>query len=130
MGAKLAEPEREVFCVVGDGGFAHVWSELETARRHGIKVIVLVMNNGILGYQLHAEDATMGTHTNVCEFTPVDHAKIAEACGVKGVRVEQADQLAHEIRAAMQEEGTVVLDCMVDPLAMPPVTVFTSLSSY
>ncbi len=44
IGAKLAVAEREVFCITGDGGFAHVWSELETARRLGIKVIVIVLN--------------------------------------------------------------------------------------
>ena len=40
IGAKVAHPEREVFCITGDGGFAHVWSELETAKRLGIKVTV------------------------------------------------------------------------------------------
>jgi acetolactate synthase-1/2/3 large subunit len=130
MGAKLATPEREVFCVVGDGGFAHVWSELETAKRHGIKVIVLVMNNGILGYQLHAEDASIGSHTNVCEFSPVDHAAIAEACGVKGITVEQPEQLPDVLEKAIQSETTVVIDCMIDPNAMPPVTIFTRLASY
>jgi len=130
MGAKLAAPDRAVFAVVGDGGFAHVWSELETANRHGIKVITMVLNNQILGYQLHAEEAGIGAHTNVCEFTPVDHAAIAEACGVRGIRVEQADQIAAALREALECDGSVVLDCMVDPDAMPPVPVFTRLAAY
>lgn len=130
LGAKLATPEREVFCVVGDGGFAHVWSELETARRHDIKIILFVMNNQILGYQLHAEDASMGVHTNVCEFTPVDHAAIASACGLKGIRVEAPDQLEGVIQTALNAETSVVLDCIVDSNAMPPVTLFTRLPTY
>jgi acetolactate synthase-1/2/3 large subunit len=130
MGAKLASPDRTVFSVVGDGGFAHVWSELETANRLGIKVITLVMNNQILGYQLHAEDAGIGAHTNVCEFTPVDHAAIARACGVKGIRVEQASEISPALQEALACDASVVLDCIVDPNAMPPVPVFTKLSAY
>ena len=49
LGAKIGNPDKPVVCIVGDGGFAHVWSELETARRHGIQVVVVVMNNGVLG---------------------------------------------------------------------------------
>ena len=45
LGAKLARPEAPVFALVGDGGFAHVWSELETARRQGLHVVVTVLNN-------------------------------------------------------------------------------------
>jgi acetolactate synthase-1/2/3 large subunit len=130
MGAKLASPDRTVFSVVGDGGFAHVWSELETANRLDIKVITLVMNNQILGYQLHAEDAGIGAHTNVCEFTPVDHAAIARACGVKGIRVEQAREISPALQEALECDASVVLDCIVDPNAMPPVPVFTKLSAY
>jgi acetolactate synthase-1/2/3 large subunit len=130
MGAKLAAPERDVFCVVGDGGFAHVWSELETAKRLGIKVIVFVMNNAILGYQMHAEDASIGTHTNVCEFSPVDHAAIAQACGCTGITLERADRLSDAIEQALSSETTVVIDCLIDPNAMPPVTIFTQLECY
>ena len=56
MGAKLARPAANVFAVVGDGGFAHCWSELEAARRNDIKVVTIVLNNQILGYQLHGEE--------------------------------------------------------------------------
>jgi acetolactate synthase I/II/III large subunit len=130
LGAKIGCPERPVFCVVGDGGFGHVWSELETARRHGIRVVVAVMNNAVLGYQKHAEDAALGRHTNVCDFNPVDHAAIAEACGIKGIRLTRAEDIAAAIRQAMATEDCVLIDVLADPNAMPPVTAFTRLPNY
>jgi len=130
MGAKIGNPDRPVFCIVGDGGFGHVWSELETACRHGIKVVVAVMNNGVLGYQKHAEDAGLGRHTNVCDFTPVDHAAIAEACGVRGIRLERAQDIAATIKEALAADASVLIDILADPNAMPPVTAFASLPNY
>ena len=130
MGASIGRPDRPVICVVGDGGFGHVWSELETARRHGIRVVVAVMNNAVLGYQKHAEDAALGRHTNVCDFFPVDHAAIAEACGVKGIRVARAEHIAAAIREAMAADTAVLIDVLVEPNAMPPVTAFTRLPHY
>jgi acetolactate synthase I/II/III large subunit len=130
LGAKLGQSQRKVFCVVGDGGFAHVWSELETARRHGISVAIAVMNNGVLGYQRHAEDSLLGRHTAVCDFTPVDHAAIARACGLKGIRVERPDDIAPAIDEAMASEACVLIDVIIDPNAMPPVEVFARLAAY
>lgn len=130
MGARIGNPDRPVFCIVGDGGFAHVWSELETARRHSVKVVVAVMNNAVLGYQKHAEDAGLGRHTNVCDFMPVDHAAVAEACGVKGIRLTRAQDIAGSIRDAMTADGPVLIDIIADPNAMPPVAAFTKLPNY
>ena len=130
LGARIGQPDRPVFCIVGDGGFGHVWSELETARRHGIKVVVAVMNNAILGYQKHAEDAGLGRHTNICDFALVDHAAIARACGVKGIRLERPEDIADVIADAIAADGPVLIDVIADPAAMPPVTVFTRLPNY
>ena len=130
LGAKLGCPQKPVFCVAGDGGFAHVWAELETARRHGIKVVVAVMNNGVLGYQKHAEDALLGRHSNVCDFTQVDHAAIARACGLTGIRIDHPADIAPAIRKAMAADATVLLDVVTDPNAMPPVTLFSKLATY
>ncbi len=130
LGARIGNPDTPVFCIVGDGGFGHVWSELETARRHRIKVVVAVMNNAVLGYQKHAEDAVLGRHTNVCDFTAVDHAAIAEACGVKGIRVERAQDIAAAIKEALAADTSVLIDVLADPNAMPPVSAFASLPNY
>ena len=88
------------------------------------------MNNSILGYQLHAEDAGLGRHSNVCDFAPVDHAAIAVACGVKGIRVELAEDIAAAIAEALATDGPVLIDVIADPNAMPPVIVFTKLANY
>ena len=130
LGAKIGNPSKAVFCVVGDGGFGHVWAELETAHRHGIQVVVAVMNNGVLGYQRHAEDALLGRHSNVCDFTPVNHAAIAQACGLKGIRIERPEDIAAAIREAMAADTPVLLDVVTDPDAMPPVGVFSRLPNY
>uniref|UniRef100_UPI0035699C42 acetolactate synthase catalytic subunit n=1 Tax=Roseovarius sp. TaxID=1486281 RepID=UPI0035699C42 len=91
LGVKAARPDSRVVGLVGDGGFAHVWGELETARRMGLGVTLIVLNNQILGYQKHAEKVIWGDHSDVVNFDPVDHAPIARACGVEGVRVETPD---------------------------------------
>lgn len=124
LGAKLARPDATVFCVVGDGGFGHVWSELETARRHGLKIVLTVLNNQILAYQKHAEDVLFGDHTSAIGFTPVDHAAIARACGLQGIRVEDPADYRAALDQATAAEVTTVIDALTDPGAYPPVTSF------
>ncbi|HBI84415.1 acetolactate synthase catalytic subunit [Orrella sp. NBD-18] len=122
MGAKTAKSDSTVFCVVGDGGFAHAWAELETAVRMKIKLVLIVLNNGILGYQKHAENIKFGNFTDACEFVPVDHAAIARAVGANGIRVEDATKLGAALDDAVKSECMTVIDVITDPNAFPPVT--------
>ncbi len=126
LGAKVARPASEVFCLVGDGGFGHVWSELETARRMGIKVTLLLLNNGILGYQKHAENVKFGEHTSAVDFFPVDHAAIARSCGCHGVRVSDPAQLAQTLEDASKSDVTTLIEIMTDENAFPPITFYTA----
>ena len=124
IGAKIAHADRDVYCVCGDGGFAHVWSELETAKRMGTKITVIVLNNQILGYQWHAEDVMYGDHTDACQLGPVDHAAIARACGCEGIRVEKPEDFNGALERARHSPVTVVIDVMIDPQAYPPITLY------
>src|SRR5690606_21121924 len=126
IGAKLARPHANVICVTGDGGFAHCWAELESARRHGVALTVVVLNNGVLGFQINAEESRFNTHTDVCHFTPIDHVAIARACGCDGVSVQQIDQLPSALAAASNANTPFVIDVRVDPRAFPPLTAFES----
>ncbi|MCO5063557.1 MAG: acetolactate synthase catalytic subunit [Rhizobiaceae bacterium] len=124
LGAKAARPDARVVGLVGDGGFAHVWSELETSQRMGLPVTLIVLNNQILGYQKHAEKVIWGDHTDVCDFAAVDHAAIARACGLTGIRVDKPEEFLPALEKAMASRSTVVLDVITDERAFPPVTLF------
>jgi len=122
LGAKAACPDSPVMALVGDGGFAHCWAEIETAVRMDLPVTVIVLNNGILGYQKHSELYQFAAHTGAIGFSPVDHAAIAIACGARGLRVETADELAAGLRAARTAPVATVLDVLTEPDAYPPIS--------
>jgi acetolactate synthase I/II/III large subunit len=124
IGAKAARPEAPVFCLVGDGGFAHVWSELETARRMNLPVVVTVLNNQILGYEKHAEKVLFNDYSDVCDFEAVDHAAIARACGCEGIRIENPADFKPALEAALRSGKTTVIDVVTDERAYPPVSMF------
>lgn len=121
MGAKLARPTARVVAIVGDGGFAHVWSELETAVREQIPVVVIVLNNGLLGMQRHGENFFFGRTTSAIRFHPVDHAAIARAVGAKGITVADPKDIAPALQAAFESSTPALLDVLVDPQACAPV---------
>ncbi|MGK9232281.1 acetolactate synthase catalytic subunit [Inquilinus limosus] len=124
LGAKAARPDAPVIAVSGDGGFGHVWAELETARRMRLPVVLVVLNNQILGYQKHAELSLYGDFTDVCDFEAVDHAAIARACGCSGVRVEQPAEFLSALQEALARRDVTVIDVVTDQRAYPPITVF------
>jgi acetolactate synthase-1/2/3 large subunit len=128
IGAQIAADEAgsggRVVCLCGDGGFGHSWAELETLRRLELPVVLLVLNNGILAYQKHAEEVRFGEYTNAIDFAAVDHAAIARACGVEGVRVENGAGIAPALRAALDARRPVLLDLLTDPDAKPPISAF------
>jgi len=123
MGAKLARPSAQVFAIVGDGGFAHCWAELEAAKRMGVNVTTIVLNNSILGFQCHGENAFVGGHSHAVDLGPVDHAAIAHACGCYGERVDDPDAFDAALDRCLASGGPAVLDVLVDSKAHPPLTI-------
>lgn len=124
IGAQVAAPDARVVCLCGDGGFGHSWAELETLRRLQVPVTVVVLNNGILGFQKHAEDTKYGDHTVACDFAAVDHAAIARACGISGVRVERGEDLGAALDAAFASGKPALIEVITDPDGKPPLTMY------
>lgn len=124
MGAKIARPEARVVCVVGDGGFAHVWAEVETAVREHLQVVVLVLNNALLGMQRHGENLWYGETSSAIEFSPVDHAAMARAAGANGLTVTHPEELSPALHKALAEDTITVIDVLTDPDAYAPLRAF------
>lgn len=127
IGAWLARPNVPVVALVGDGGFAHSWAELETMVRLKIPVTIIVLNNGILGFQRDAETVKFGRFTTACHFAPVDHAQIAAACGCASVRISDPSELAVMIQRGIEADGPFLIEVMTDPDAHPPLSLFAKM---
>ena len=124
IGAKAAKPSFRVVAVVGDGGFAHSWAELETMVRCRLSVVVIVLNNGVLAYQRDAEQVKFGAHTSACHLGPVNHLAIAEACGCRATRVEAPAEIASALARALSADEPWLVEVMTDPEAHPALSLF------
>jgi acetolactate synthase-1/2/3 large subunit/sulfoacetaldehyde acetyltransferase len=119
LGAKLARPDAPVLAIHGDGGFLMNAQELETAVRHGIHAVTLVMNNNAWGsekaYQKHFYDARyVGADIGNPRFD-----RLAELFGARGYYVEHADQVGDVVRAALTCGKPAVIEIPIDPNEFP-----------
>lgn len=123
IGARLAAPERAVVALTGDGGFNMVLGELETARRLGLSLVVIVVNNAASGYVKALQHLMYGEGAyQSSDLAETDYASAAQALGCTGIRVEEPGALAGALRAALAADGPAVLDVVVtrDPAKMLP----------
>jgi acetolactate synthase-1/2/3 large subunit len=114
IGAKFAVPDADVWTIVGDGGFQMTMCELCTAAQEGIKVNVMIINNGFLGMVRQWQEFFYDKNYAATPMRSPDFVKIAEANGLKGIRVTERSQVEAAIREAQASEGTVVIDFRVE----------------
>ena len=124
MGAQLAEPDKIVVGLTGDGGFNMVLGELETARRMALGLTVIVVNNAASGYVKALQHLMYGEgNYQSSDLAETNYAEAAEALGCHGIRVDSPDQLAPALAAAFAETNRPsVIDVVVtrDPAKMLP----------
>ncbi|MBJ6132096.1 acetolactate synthase catalytic subunit [Ochrobactrum sp. Q0168] len=127
MGVKVAHPDNPVVAIVGDGGFAHSWAELETMIRMQLPVTVVLLNNGVLGFQKDAETVKFGRYTTACHFAPVDHAAVASACGCRSATVDNAADFSQQLRLSIESGKPSLIEVITDPDAHPPLSLFAAM---
>jgi acetolactate synthase-1/2/3 large subunit len=123
IGAQMGVPDRPVVGMTGDGGFNMVIGELETALRMKAGVTILVVNNAASGYVKALQHAMFDGKYQSSDLMETNYARIAEAFGCHGIRVEDPEDLADGIRAGLAEtERPTVVDVVVtrDPTKMLP----------
>jgi acetolactate synthase-1/2/3 large subunit len=113
IGAKLARPDLPVLAVMGDGGFAMVSQELETARRAGAPLVAVVLADRSLSLIRIAQE-NRGLPNYGVDFEPIDSVLVAQAAGVDGVRVASAEELTTAVRAAFASGRITVIEVPVD----------------
>jgi len=114
IGAWFAHPGREVWTIVGDGGFQMTQAELSTAVQEGANIKIAIMNNNFLGMVRQWQEFFFERRYSAVEMRTPDFVKIAEAHGIPARRVDQPDQVAAAIEFARQTPGPALVEFMVE----------------
>jgi acetolactate synthase I/II/III large subunit len=120
LGVKCACPDREVICLTGDAGFYYHLSELETARRYGLKVIVVVNNNTSMNQEAFLWDKDSADQVTNWQFHDTDLAGIARGFGCHGARVDDPAGFAAALDKARASGLPAVIDVRTDRAVMSP----------
>lgn len=131
IGAQSACPDRQVISLSGDGGFTMMMGDFITLTQMGLPIKVIVLNNGTLGF-VEIEMKAGGFLDTGCDLRNPNFAAMAEAMGIKGIRVEQPQQLRAALAAALAHDGPALVDVVSarQELVMPPKTSLENVRNF
>jgi pyruvate dehydrogenase (quinone) len=93
--------------------------ELATLVQHDLPVKVVVMRNDVLGLIKWEQMAFLGNPQYGVQLSPIDFTKVAEACGLRAVRIEDPARVSEQLREALSADGPALIEAVVDPHDMP-----------
>ncbi|GCF08621.1 biosynthetic-type acetolactate synthase large subunit [Dictyobacter arantiisoli] len=117
LGVKMGMPDAPVWAVAGDGGIQMNIQELATLQQEGVTIKVAIMNNGYLGMVRQWQQFFHSRNYSETPMTGPDHVKLADAYGLKGIRVKRREDVESAVREAMETPGTVIVEFIIEPEA-------------
>jgi len=115
IGAQIANPDKQVINIAGDGCFRMNMNEIATAVRQNLPLIQVVVNNHVLGMVRQWQSLFYRQHYSATVLNDsVDFVKLAEAMGAKGYRAETREQFEEALNKALESKMPVLIDCIVD----------------
>ncbi|WP_089717149.1 thiamine pyrophosphate-binding protein [Candidatus Entotheonella palauensis] len=128
VGAQFARPNAKCIAVMGDGSFGFSCGEMETVVRYQLPITMLVISNAVFGWIKAGQKSGFDQRYFSVDFSRTDHARVAEAFGVKAWRVEDPEHLQDSIKQALATDGPALVDIVCQPLheAHAPVSEWIS----
>jgi acetolactate synthase-1/2/3 large subunit len=114
IGAKVARPDAEVWVVVGDGGFQMTMCELATIVQENIDINIAIINNGYLGMVRQWQEFFYERRYAATPLVNPDFVRLAEAFGLKSMKVTKRADVVGSVEAARRHQGTVLIDFQVE----------------
>ncbi len=115
IGAQVAMPEKKVVLVVGDGGFQMTFQELMLITQYRLPVKVVIINNSFLGMVRQWQELFHDRRYSFVDLTyNPDFTKIAEAYGIKGVKIKTKEDLKTKLKELIKSDEGVIIDCIVE----------------
>ena len=136
IGAQVANPEKQVINIAGDGCFRMNMNELATAVRQRLPLIEVIVNNHVLGMVRQWQDLFYEKRYSATILDDgVDFVKLAEAMGATGYRATSCEEFREALEKALAADGPVVIDCIVGsddkvwPMVAPGADISTAFTA-
>ncbi|MFL6052692.1 MAG: thiamine pyrophosphate-dependent enzyme [Actinoallomurus sp.] len=114
IGAQTAFPGRQVVVFTGDGSLTMQLGDFLTAVQHHLPIKVVVLKNNTLGLIKWEQMVFLGNPEYGVNVAPIDFVKFAEACGARGLRIDDPAACAEQLNQALGWDGPVIVECVVD----------------
>lgn len=114
MGAQVALPKKDVWCVVGDGSFQMNMQELVTLAQDKIPVKIVVMNNSYLGMVRQWQELFFDKNYSSTALANPDFVALAESCGVRGLRATTPSEMKKALLQMQAEKGPILCDFVLE----------------
>jgi pyruvate dehydrogenase (quinone)/pyruvate oxidase len=114
LGAQAAYPGRQVVVFTGDGSLTMQLGDFLTAVQHDLPVKVVVVKNNTLGLIKWEQMVFLGNPEYGVNMAPLDFVKFAEACGARGMHIEDPARCGQQLAEALSWDGPVIIECVVD----------------
>jgi pyruvate dehydrogenase (quinone) len=115
IAAAVTFPGRQVIAFVGDGGLSMLLGELATIARYRLPIKVIVIKNNTLGQIKWEQMMFLGNPEYECDLQPIDFAHVAEGMGLRGFRIDSAQQCGPTLDEALAHAGAALVEIAIDP---------------
>jgi acetolactate synthase-1/2/3 large subunit len=114
MGASVAQPDKQVVAIIGDGGFQMTMQELGTVMQYNIPVKIIILNNNFLGMVRQWQQLFFESRYSFTEMKNPDFIKLSQAFDIPAVQIKDRAKLQSGIQNLLQSKGPFLMEVIVE----------------
>lgn len=121
IGSALGDPSKSTICIVGDGAYLMSAQEITVAQQHQLPIVFVVLNDSAYGMVMHGQQLGQAEEIG-WQLSEVNYAQVADAMGVRSLRVTSGAELASlDLNALALKQGPTLVDIIIDRTQIPPM---------
>lgn len=116
IGASIAEPDKPIICITGDGSLQMSLGELSVCKDYGLNIKIIILNNGYLGMVRQLQEKNFGNRYSQTKISSPDFVELAKSFNIDAIHVNCANDIEKAFRQAFSKYGTYVIDFETEPM--------------
>lgn len=116
IGASIAEPDKTIVCITGDGSFQMSIGELSVCKDYGLNIKIIILNNGYLGMVRQLQEKNFNGRYSQTKISNPDFIKLAQSFGIDAIKINSANDIDNALKKAFSQKGTYIIDFETEPM--------------